>query len=158
MKLGPGEFRIHWWFQDLRDLGLGDFGTFDLVISGPIFQWLYKCNTCTWILEILTLFMWFGTCMFQHTLMLHYSWFSHCSLDASACKVTSSDTYYIPDIALAAVLFSQGHGVWASVTVAIVAIPTFVMLLISFRWYAVDKTLTWKILVSHILFLAPVYR
>ncbi|XP_069126160.1 serine-rich adhesin for platelets-like [Argopecten irradians] len=62
------------------------------------------------------------------------------------------------DILLIVTFLLDGHQIWAALSMAFVALSTFLMQIFSFSWHAADKTLTWKTFVVHALFLAPAHR
>ena len=62
------------------------------------------------------------------------------------------------DVGLIVYLFTNGYQVWAALALTFVAIAVLMMQVFSFHWHITDKTMTWKILVLHLLFLAPIHR
>ncbi|OWF48620.1 uncharacterized protein LOC110452843 [Mizuhopecten yessoensis] len=62
------------------------------------------------------------------------------------------------DILLIVTFLLDGHQIWASISMAFVALSTFLMQIFSFSWHASDKSLTWKTFLVHALFLAPAHR
>ncbi|XP_033736700.1 LOW QUALITY PROTEIN: uncharacterized protein LOC117324964 [Pecten maximus] len=75
--------------------------------------------------------------------------------------ILSLFTYIIDvgsDILLIVTFLLDGHQIWASISMAFVALSTFLMQIFSFSWHASDKTLTWKTFLIHTLFLAPAHR
>ncbi|KAH3831624.1 uncharacterized protein LOC127875937 [Dreissena polymorpha] len=62
------------------------------------------------------------------------------------------------DIALTVYFLSSGHQVWGALTLTFVALAALVMQVFSFHWHVTDRTVTWRSLLVHLLFLAPLQR